>query len=163
MLCDIEYVKSILHEQDCMEWNTHRYNSDKLRYYNLYKPNKDLEDYVKLPILKYHRSLFAQFRCGILPLQIEVGRFRNLQLHERICPICNSDVEDEIHFLCQCSLYNHLRASLFQSAYDEEPNFAHMDLVDKFVYLMTYQQKNVIKYLSKAVPLRTDCLYNSSG
>ena len=163
ILCDNECVKTILHEQDCMEWDRHRYNSDKLRYYNLYKPNKDLEDYVKLPILKYHRSLFAQFRCGILPLQIEVGRFRNLQLHERICPICNSAVEDEIHFLCQCSLYNHLRASLFQSAYDEEPNFAHMDLIDKFVYLMTYQQKNVIKYLSKAVPLRTDCLYNSSG
>ena len=161
--CDIEYVKTILSEQDGLDWDVSRYKSDKLRYYNLYKCNKDIEDYVKLPSLKYHRSLLAQFRCGILPLQIEVGRFRNLQLDERICPICNIAVEDEIHFLCQCPLYNHLRCSLFKSASNEDHNFHSMDLFEKFVYLMSNQQKSVMKYLSKAVPLRTECLYNSSG
>ena len=161
--CDIEYVKSILFEQDYLDWDTRRYKSDKLRYYNLYKCNKDIEDYVKLPVLKYHRSLFAQFRCGILPLQIELGRFRNLQLHERICPICNSAVEDEIHFLCECPLYSHLRSSLFESAQNNDSNFSRIDLLDKFVYLMSNQQRTVMKYLSKAVPLRTECLYNSSG
>ena len=158
--CDIEYIKTVLAEHDHSDWDTSRYKSDKLRYYNLYKGNKDTEDYVKLPVLKYHRSLFAQFRCGILPLQIEVGRFRNLQLHERICPVCDSAVEDEIHFLCECPLYSHIRSSLFELANADDSNFCSMDLLDKFVYLMSNQQRNVMKYLSKAVPLRTDCLYN---
>ena len=134
-----------------------------MRYYNLYKSDKDIEEYVKLPVQKYHRSLFAQFRFGILPLQIEVGRFRNMQLNERICPICSSAVEDEIHFLCQCPLYNHLRNPLFNSARAEEPTFSHMDVLDKFVYLMSNHQRNVMKYLAKAVPLRTECLYYNIG
>ena len=48
-------------------------------------------------------------------------------------------------------------------ASDEDTDFVRMDLLDKFVYLMSNQQRNVMKYLSKAVPLRTECLYNSSG
>ena len=163
MSCDIEHVKRTLSEQDCVDWDTSRYKSDKLRYYNLYKSDKDTEDYVKLPVLKYHRSLFAQFRCGILPLQIEVGRFKNMQLHERICPICHSAVEDEVHFLCQCPLYNHLRNPLFNCARKAEPTFPHMDLLDKFVYLMSNHQRNIMKYLSQAVPLRSDSLYNHTG
>ncbi len=46
------------------------------------------------------RLLLAQFRLGILPLHIETGRFRNNQPEERICPIYNTSVEDEYHFVC---------------------------------------------------------------
>ena len=92
--CDIEHVKRVLSEKESVDWDISRYQSEKLRYYNLYKSDKDIEEYVKLPVQKYHRSLFAQFRFGILPLQIEVGRFRNMQLNERICPISSAAVED---------------------------------------------------------------------
>ena len=29
--------------------------------------------------LEYHRSIYAQFRCGILPLHIETGRHANIK------------------------------------------------------------------------------------
>ena len=52
------------------------------------------------------RSVFAQIRFGILPLHVETGRFVNKKLEERTCEICHSDViEDECHFLFNCSVY----------------------------------------------------------
>ena len=101
-------------------------------------------------------------KVGILCVRKGNLRYQDLylQLHERICPVCDSAVEDEIHFLCECPLYSHIRSSLFELANADDSNFCSMDLLDKFVYLMSNQQRNVMKYLSKAVPLRTDCLYN---
>ena len=161
--CDIDNGKLILSETDGTEWDINRYKSEKLRYYNLYKYSKESEDYLKLNVIKYHRSLLAQFRCGILPLEIELGRFKGLDLCERICPICNNSVEDEIHFLCTCPVYDSYRGKLFQTAQRDEANFSDMDVLDKFVYLMSNQQRNVIKFLSKAMPLRTQHLYNSNS
>ena len=35
-------------------------------------------------VTKYHRSIYAQFRCGILPLHIETGRYATYNLTCRI-------------------------------------------------------------------------------
>ena len=82
---DMDYAKSVLNDSDSDDWDNRRYRSDKLRYYNMYKGDKNCADYLKMNITKYQRSLFAQFRSGILPLEIEVGRYRNIDLSERIC------------------------------------------------------------------------------
>ena len=64
-------------------------------------------------IPKYHRSLFAQFRAGILTLNIETGRYRNVSLPDRFCTLCDdSEVEDEIHFLCVCKFYSEYRSDM---------------------------------------------------
>ena len=115
-------------------------------------------------ISKYQRSLFSQFRCGILPLEIETGRFRNIPLGERICKLCGSGcVEDEIHFLCECSNYVDERKAMFSKAADCNPIFGHMDLIDKFVYLMANHERAVISYLSKAIEKRRNSLYYTNG
>ena len=161
--CDIDEANVILSEIDETEWDLSRYNSDKLRYYNLCKNEKCTEDYTKLNINKYHRSLFAQFRCGILPLQIEIGRFRNLALGDRICPVCNDGVEDEIHFLCQCPAYDDYRNILFRSIHGAYADFDQWDIFDQFVYLMSNHQRQTIKFLSKAIPLRSELLYTHTS
>ena len=102
----------------------------------------------------------AQFRFGILPLEIEVGRFRDIPLPNRICQMCNINVvEDEIHFLCECERYIDFRSNLFSSALETEPNFPSKDVIDKFVYLMSNHQKSVITFLTQAVYKRTHSLY----
>ena len=161
--CDIESIQDKLHETDSTFWDIGRYKSEKLRYYNMFKFNKECEEYIKLSTTKYQRSLLAQFRCGILPIEIELGRFRNLSLCDRICPVCSRSVEDEIHFLCQCPLYTEIRNTLFKRASEDSDDFIRMDVFDKFVYLMSNQQRNVMKYLVKAIPLRTSCLYNDTS
>ena len=78
-----------------------RYSKDKLRYFNLYKYESGAEEYVLKNMSRRNRSLLAQFRMGILPLNVETGRFRRQELNERICNICNTgSVECEMHVLC---------------------------------------------------------------
>ncbi len=52
------------------------------------------------------RSYLAQFRNGILPLQLEVGRSTNKAVEVWLCLICNNGtVEDEEHFLFHSNFY----------------------------------------------------------
>ena len=51
----------------------------KLRTYVQLKVTFGVENYVSMNISKYKRSLYAQFRCGILPIAIETGRFKNIR------------------------------------------------------------------------------------
>ncbi len=49
---------------------------------------------------RQRRSYLAQLRNGILSLQLEVSRWINKAVEERLCLICNNGtVEDEEHFL----------------------------------------------------------------
>ena len=83
----------------------------------MYKYDYTQEDYLNLNIPKYHRSIFAQFRAGILPLQVEVGRYRGLELSERECTLCDQEaVEDEFHVLCSCVKYSDFRSNLYDKA-----------------------------------------------
>ena len=92
---DTEYATIILAEMDTMDWDIKRYKSEKLRYYNLYKYDNTLAEYVMMNISKYQRSLFAQFRSGILPLEIEIGRYRNIPLELRVCKMCHLGVVED--------------------------------------------------------------------
>ena len=96
----------------------------KLRTFCLYKDDASTEDYVMKLMCRRERSLFAQFRHGILPLKVETGRFKNIPVHNRICELCAQDVEDEMHFLCKCETYSDLRTSL----YDEIASYHHQFL-----------------------------------
>ena len=125
--CDIDSATNLIQNLDINEWDVNRYRSQKLRYYNLYKYDKSPEDYLFLDIGRYQKSVFAQFRCGILPLEVEVGRYRNVALSDRICQVCNEAVEDEIHFLLTCKVYSGPRSKLFSKALESDESFTSLD------------------------------------
>lgn len=37
-----------------------------------------IEKYITMDIPKYHRSIIAQYRCGVIPIRIETGWFRGI-------------------------------------------------------------------------------------
>ena len=86
-------------------------NKPRLREYFILKENFAIRDYVSTFSPKPHRSIFAQFCYGILPLSVETGgrqrvkyhttgQTRSLKLEERVCSICSfGEVEDEYNFL----------------------------------------------------------------
>ena len=117
-----------------------------------------MEEYLLLDLSKYHRSIFAQFRCGILPLQIEIGRYRNIHLSERVCQICNNEVEDEIHFLLSCNAYAEPRSKMFRKAYEFDDSFFLQNHFEQFTFLLSNLQKTVIKFLASAIAIRTKLL-----
>jgi len=80
-----------------------------LRTYRTFKSSLSTEPYVELNLKRSERSVMAQFRCRILPLRLETGRFVGEQEYQRICKMCDSgQVENELHFLLDCQFYNEL-------------------------------------------------------
>ncbi|CAC5400852.1 unnamed protein product [Mytilus coruscus] len=81
-------------------WNDNIQQVPKLRTYITFKSAFNQEQYVKINLSKVERSHLAQFRCGILPLRIETGRYIGERAEERLCKFCTADVtETETHFL----------------------------------------------------------------
>ena len=81
------------------------------------------EEYLKINIPLCQRSALAKFRCGVAPLAIETGRYNNTLIEERLCPMCQNDVETEFHTFMICPLYDDIRYEAFQCAIDIIPGF----------------------------------------
>ena len=55
------------------------------------------------------RQQVTKFRLSDHRLAIETGRYIGLLEEDRKCEFCPDRVEDEIHFLFECTLLEHLR------------------------------------------------------
>ncbi len=126
-------------------WKQSVLSKPKLRTYKLFKQELKTEDYVNCLMTRFQRSTFAKFRCGILPIQIEVGRFRGQRECDRKCPICKTAVESEIHFMFECPRYHNVRNE-FLTNIGVDPQ---TDSVDKLRYCMDLHQKSTAKYIVK--------------
>ena len=142
------------------KWKEEIIKKPKLRTYRLFKNNVHTEEFVSNIRCRRERSLFSQFRHGILPLKIETGRFKNIQLQDRICEYCDlQEVEDETHFLCNCTLYCDIRNPLFDKACSTNHNFAGIDDKNKFSYLLMNMWQDVSKFVSHAWNIRHQYMY----
>ena len=118
------------------EWRTSVKSFPKLRSYNKFKTTSGPKNYILISISKSVRSLLVQLRCGVLPLAIETGRFTRKDISERKCIICNSGaIEDEQHFICNCTLYDDFRINFFNDAEKCMPGFLLRNEEDKFTYI----------------------------
>ncbi len=108
-------AKKTLYRKHAMAWSTKVASLPKLRTYKLIKQKFGTEEYVRFNMCRTNRSVIARLRNGTYPLNIELGRYRNIPLESRICPSCDTnDVESEIHFLCDCTAYDQQRLNLFE-------------------------------------------------
>ena len=122
------------------------------------------ESYITLSLDKRIRSYYAQFRSGILPIMVEIGRYYNIPLEQRFCPLCKDKfglfIEDEYHLLCICQHYNNLRVELYREANELFPNFLTMDNFEKYLYLNSNLQMYTAKFIYNAMQMRQNFLYN---
>ena len=86
---------------------------NKLRTYKLFKEVFETEMHLSKNISTRYISAFAKFMCGVAPLRIEIGRYENTNVNERVCFICHDQIEGEKHVLLYCPLYADLRERLF--------------------------------------------------
>ena len=160
--CDLEQMASTLKELDFNIWQDEITNKPKLRTYIGFKDIIETEHYVRSFMPKHQRSVFSKFRCGILPLHIETGRYSGLAVEDRICEFCTSnEVEDELHFLCSCSLYDDLRSSMYNTIQAKSPDFIGLDDKHKFHFLIQKEQQSTSKFIWKAFCRRRSIMYNS--
>ncbi len=160
--CDINILTEKPKEKLNREWLEAVASKPKLRVYRQFKTDLTSEYYVNCFMSRYKRSLLAQFRMGILPLNVELGRFVSIPLEKRICQICNTnEIEDEIHFLCSCEMYKHLRHELYAHITKDLPDFTNFNNLDKFLNIMRNDNycKYVVEFVCKAWDLRKTKLY----
>jgi exonuclease III len=67
-------------------------------------------DYLALP--SRLSSFCFKLRAGSLRLAIEEGRMKNMKREERLCPLCQAEVEDTAHFVLRCPALDHERRDL---------------------------------------------------
>ena len=78
-------------------WNFTLHNSSRYRMYREFKSLLAPEKYLSCIIENKLRNMLIKFRCGLLKLKVNEGRWLNIDVTERNCPICNSGIEDEYH------------------------------------------------------------------
>lgn len=166
--CEIKFIEIM-----STEWKNSMALKPKLRTYALFKDSIKTEQYVKNNISRSKRSIFAQFRLGILPLMIETGRFKNvkdevsgmfrkMKIEERLCKLCGMNlVEDELHFLLDCKIYDSLRKELFkQISLNGSNELLFTSKIQTFTHLINEYWKYTINYIYDAWNLRKTLLYN---
>jgi ssDNA-binding Zn-finger/Zn-ribbon topoisomerase 1 len=160
-LFNIEQIKQTCKELMHAEWQDEVQSKPKLRTYKIMKANFEVEPYVNYHVSKHIRSILAQLRMGILPLHIETGRYQNvfdretgvyrrMNVDERTCNICKLDVvEDEIHFLFHCNMYQIERRAFYGECNKIIQNVKDMNDDDKLKHIMMYKVwKITLRYVN---------------
>jgi len=70
----------------------------------------EFEPYLDKLVSRNLRSCITKLRLCAHNLRIHTGRYEHLDRNVRYCQVCNiHEIEDEFHFVFNCSLYNNLR------------------------------------------------------
>ena len=87
----------------------------KLAVYRCLKDLPEAEPYARANLPVRTRRVLAGLRAGCLPLQVELGRYScpKTPFNERLCKMCNKEVEDQKHFLLHCTSLRIPRAALW--------------------------------------------------
>ena len=110
---------------------------NKLRTYRLFRNKYCMEPYVEEVLNRQHRSALAKFRCAAAPLKIETGRYERIPHDQRLlCFNCPDKVEDEMHVLFECSLYDDLRQVLYQKATAFSNTFILLSENEKMYFIL---------------------------
>merc|ERR1711954_16409 len=86
------------------QWKIEVEQSKKLQVMRKHKKEWGKSEYLDERYGKGRRIL-AKLRSGASDLKIESGRSEGLPREERICDLCEKEVEDEGHFLLRCEKY----------------------------------------------------------
>ena len=158
---DLDWVKPKILSLLQSEWENQVNSKPKLRTYRTFKRSFGAEEYVCNYLNRYRRSLYAQLRCGVLPLNIEVGRFRGVPADQRFCPFCIDKVESEYHFVIECPKYQQLRDVLFNELSFDPTFISNDDGMEQFTKLMSFYYKEVTVFIANAWKIRQQCMFHA--
>ena len=101
----------------------------KLYFYSQIINDYELQSYLKHPIKKSLRSSLTRLRISAHALEIEIGRYSRppKPKEDRLCFYCKTLVEDELHFIYTCPLYQPLRSKQFPDICNQTQNSVNND------------------------------------
>ena len=148
-------AKVITYFQSQVLENVNKYLTEnkKLHLYASFKTTYKFEPYLDFIQDFTVRSTLAKLRISAHNLQIETGRFSKNKTprEERFCPYCKTlnifTVENEVHFLLSCSLFNEERQKFLDEIHRTFPNTATLNEFNMFLWLMSQEVYSITKQL----------------
>ena len=125
-------VKRILCDQYLQQWNSEKCNSSRGINYRMFKHDFKLENYL-LKLSTKNARILCKFRTGNVKLPIETGRWFNIERDDRICHLCNSDIE--FHYIFNCISLSAERNEYIPSYYTNR--------VSAFSFFLLFSTKKV--------------------
>ena len=122
------------------DWNSRLIESSRANFYSLFL-NFEHQMYLEALNVKKCRVAMSKLRVSSHRLEIEVGRWarpNRTPVVERKCRYCNK-LEDEFHFLLECTLYVDLRKQYIKKYFWNRLNML------KLRELMYTKNRNIIK------------------
>ncbi len=118
-------IKSAIAEKILTSWNSDRKRSSTLnRLYNKFKQIPETEPYLELKD-GYIGRLILKLRCGFSALNAHLQKYDNIPFERRLCPLCQLEPEDTIHFLSRCWRTKHVTNNLRTKLnFPSDTNFA---------------------------------------
>ena len=129
-------MKDIFHQEAFAAINM---ESSKLRTYKLIKGEIGFEKYLSSFKNIKERRILTKFRLSNHTLMIEKGRHKNIDKKLRFCPFCPNRIEDELHFLLECTCFEIHRKELFIAINErlKESHLTYRNKNEKFVQLLS--------------------------
>jgi len=135
-------------------FTTINHESSKLGTYALLKTKPGISGYITEVSSTKDRIAISKLRLSNHKLNIETGRFYNLDETRRFCPFCESQVENEIHFIISCPTYRVLRDSLFLQIQENGRFVELLSDKEKFIYILAEPNAVIGSYVYKTMELR---------
>ena len=118
---------AILKERLCddfnEEWTTAINSSEIFCLYASFKSNLLTENYLDFVRIKCFRDVLIKLRMGVLPLNANRFRYTHENASKILCSFCETEIGDEVHFICFCPLYNELRQRYIHRYLQTEHSF----------------------------------------
>ena len=112
----------------------------------------NLQFYLDRPVNFMYKPYICKYRTSAHNLNIETGRYYNIDRNQRYCNMCNANaLEDEYHFILECIKYNDLRQKYIKPYYWRNPS------VYKLVQLMSVRNIKELNNLGKYLFLAEKC------
>ena len=115
-------------------------DSSKQKYTNKeIKKDYRLEEYLTIVRNPAYRISMTKLRLGVHTLHIQTGKYENkvasIPVEERLCLVCKRNcVEDEKHFLTDCTEYESLKQQLYFHISDNDATFINLTDHDRTLY-----------------------------
>ena len=148
-------AKHIIQNKFKQHWLNEIKNNDRnpiTRTYKLFKHSFGMEPYLhKVSNPKYRQAL-TRLRTSSHALRIETGRHEKetASIESRKCHNCNV-LEDELHFLVMCPLYETERKNLFDSIGFLDDVISQYSPIDQFICILNMTSQRHLEQIARFI------------
>ena len=152
----LKRVKLILKNDYVEYWKDKSRNSPTSASYATHKNRYEIDAYLIHVRIKTHRNSLAKLRLSDHQLHIQSGRQTRPKTpkEQRVCKKCPEYIEDEAHFLLECSEDSDIKSDLvLRIAIDFPQIYVMADKYIRYKFIMKIQDPDILKSLGFCVNL----------